>query len=210
MRNRSHTCPADPSLRFPALACVLLLVSAAWVEGVAHAGESTDRADAAAYTRSELQVAVPDIDVITADGRRSSLRAELEVDGPVLVNFIFTSCSAICPVLSTAFAQMQQRMAAGNDRIRLVSISIDPEHDTPRALTAYAQRYRAGPDWRFLTGTVRDSVAAQRAFQVYRGNKMGHVPVTFIRARRGAPWVRIEGLASADALWREYRRAADS
>jgi cytochrome oxidase Cu insertion factor (SCO1/SenC/PrrC family) len=80
-----------------------------------------------------------------------------------VADFVFTRCPDICPVLSTRMASLQEslngKLAAGDAPVRLVSISVDPLHDTPEALAAYADRYHAGPDWLFLTGS-RDAVAA--------------------------------------------------
>jgi protein SCO1 len=132
-----------------------------------------------------------------ADGAWVRLDDEINTDGPVVLNFVFTSCSAICPVQSRIFAELQGR---AGPRLRLVSISIDPLNDTPQRLRDYARGLRAGSGWRFYTGTPDTSAAAQRAFDIYRGNKMNHAPVTFVRARAGAPWQRVDGYASAAQL----------
>ena len=79
---------------------------------------------------------------------------------------------------------------------------------TPAALKAYAGKYGAGPQWQMLTGSLDDSIAVQRAFDVYRGDKMNHQPATFLRAGPGQPWVRLDGFASAADILREYRRIA--
>jgi protein SCO1/2 len=76
-----------------------------------------------------------------------------------IADFVFTRCPDICPVLSSRMAALQDKLAGGDGPVRLVSISVDPLHDTPEALSAYAEHYRAGPDWLFLTGS-RDAVAA--------------------------------------------------
>lgn len=69
-----------------------------------------------------------------------------------IANFIFTRCVTECPVLSSRMAQLQELFAAAAD-LRLVSISVDPEYDTPAVLTQYAQRFHAQPQrWLFLTG----------------------------------------------------------
>lgn len=74
---------------------------------------------------------------------------------PWVADFIFTRCAGICPVLSTGFARLQDRLPA---RTRLVSFSVDPVHDTPEVLRLYADGYGARPDrWLFLTGE-RDSL----------------------------------------------------
>ncbi len=76
-----------------------------------------------------------------------------------VADFVFTRCPDICPVLSARMSSLQEPLATGDDPVRLVSISVDPVHDTPAVLTAYAEHYRVGPHWLFLTGG-RDAVAA--------------------------------------------------
>jgi protein SCO1 len=76
-----------------------------------------------------------------------------------VADFVFTRCPDICPVLSARMSTLQEPLATGDDPIRLVSISVDPVHDTPAVLSAYAGHYRVGPNWLFLTG-ARDMVAA--------------------------------------------------
>ena len=75
-----------------------------------------------------------------------------------IADFVFTRCPDVCPLLSTRMAALQKSLATGDDPVRLVSISVDPAHDTPAVLAEYAERYHAGPGWLFLTGS-RDAVA---------------------------------------------------
>jgi protein SCO1/2 len=157
------------------------------------------------YVRTTASYAIPDVKLLDADGARVPLRSSLD-DKPVILNFIFTSCGAICPVMSNTFSQVQDQLGMERDAVRMVSISIDPEQDTPAALKAYAGKYRAGPQWQMLTGSLDDSIAVQRAFDVYRGDKMSHQPATFLRARPGQPWVRLDGFASAADILREVHR----
>ena len=86
-----------------------------------------------------------------------------------------------------------------------MSISLDPLNDTPEALRAYAAKFGAGPEWRFYTGSVDASAAAQRAFDLFRGDKMNHAAVTLVRPAGGRSWVRLEGFPSADQLVAELR-----
>ena len=151
-------------------------------------------------TRSTADYALPAIDLVRDDGKTASLAAELDDGKPVVLNFVFTTCTTICPMMTQVFARLQERLGPERDRVHMVSISIDPEQDTPARLAAYARKFHAGPQWRFYTGTTEASVAAQRAFDVYRGDKMDHTPVTFLRAAPGRRWVRIDGFASADEL----------
>ena len=83
------------------------------------------------------------------------------LDGRLWVaNFVFTRCAGICPRLSARMARLQQVLEEEplRDEVRLVSFSVDPEHDRPEVLAGYAERYRADPErWVFLTGT-RDEI----------------------------------------------------
>jgi protein SCO1/2 len=159
-----------------------------------------------AYVRSEHAYTVPEVSLISMDGKKISLNSELNSDVPTLLNFIFTSCTAICPVMTSTFSQVQSDLAQSPDDFKMVSISIDPEEDTPEKLKKYANKYQAGTNWDFLTGDLTTILEIQRAFNAYRGNKMNHVPITFMRASKSDPWVRIEGFTSAKDLIGEYQK----
>lgn len=74
---------------------------------------------------------------------------------PWVANFVFTRCSGTCPQLSKSMASLQG--ALGDDSVRLVSFTCDPEYDTPARLAEYAKRYGAnGETWLFVTGAERE------------------------------------------------------
>jgi protein SCO1/2 len=156
-------------------------------------------------TRSTVDVKLPAVELVRDDGKTVSLPQELDDGRPVVLNFVFTSCASICPAMTRILAQLQDRLGPERANVRMASISIDPEQDTPERLTAYAREVHAGPQWRFYTGTAEASVAVQRAMGTFRGDKMDHTPVTFLRASPGSRWVRIDGFASADELARELQ-----
>ena len=152
------------------------------------------------------QYAIPDVKLIREDGVGVSLPAEMNDGRPVVVNFIFTTCGSICPLMSQVFGQFQRRLGADGEHLHLVSISTDPEEDTPVKLRRYAQKFGAREGWNHYTGTLEASQSAQRAFDVYRGDKMSHTPVTLMRAAPGRPWLRIEGFLTPDELLQHYRQ----
>lgn len=173
----------------------------------AHGHEAHNHAQAA--TRAERQVAqyrLPPAQLVRADGATVNFPQALDDGRPVVLNFIYTGCTTVCPVLSHSFAEFQRRIGRERERVHMVSISIDPEEDTPRRLGDYAARFEAGPHWEFYTGSLAASVSLQKAFQAWYGGKMHHRPVTFLRAAPGQPWVRLDGLSSPDELLAEYRR----
>ena len=158
------------------------------------------------YQRSMRSYAVPDVVLTNADGKAVRLRELLATSDPVMLNFIFTTCGAICPVMSKVFSEVPVSLGQQASRLRLVSISIDPENDTPAKLKTYAGTFGAGAHWTFLTGQVEDVKAVQLAFDSYRGDKMSHEPLTLLHSAPDKPWVRIDGFASAKDLAQEYRK----
>jgi protein SCO1/2 len=156
-------------------------------------------------TRSTVNYRIPAITLVRDDGKSVSMLDELNDTRPVVMNFIYTTCSGICPLSSHIFSLLQHKLGAESDRVHLMSISIDPEEDTPARLREYARQYSAGPSWQHYTGTVAASTAAQRAFDVYKGDKMGHTPVTLVRTAPGVAWVRFDGFATADMLLQELQ-----
>ncbi|MCU1276997.1 MAG: electron transport protein SCO1/SenC, partial [bacterium] len=134
-----------------------------------------------AWQRSTVRYRIPDVGLVRADGAAVRARREIDDGKPVILNFVFTTCAAICPLMSQTFAGVQRRLGDDRANVHMISISIDPEEDTPARLVAYAKKLDAGRQWAFYTGTLEASVAMQRAFDAYRGDKMNHVPVTFLR-----------------------------
>ena len=155
-----------------------------------------------------LALAPADVAVVTHEGRQGRLPAVLDSDRTVIVDFIFTSCQAICPVMSATLSQVQRRLGAERDRVQLVSVSIDPETDTPAVLKEYAARFHAAPGWTFVTGPRENIAEIQKSFTNFQRNKMEHVAVYFLRPAHRTEWIRLEGGVTASDLLAEYRRAA--
>jgi protein SCO1/2 len=160
------------------------------------------------YERSVRAYTIPDVVLIDADARPVRLRELLASDDPVMLNFVFTTCSTICPVMVKVFADVPSRLGPAAKNLRMISISIDPENDTPAQLKSYAKNFGTDLKWHFLTGRVEDINNVQRAFGTYSGDKMSHEPLTLIRQPRGKSWLRIDGFANPDDLAREYRKLA--
>jgi protein SCO1/2 len=174
--------------------------------GHAHEEQPAEAATRGRFTRTTANYAPPDVTLRDASGAEVRLASALGHEGPILLQFIFTTCPTICPVMSATFAAAQEKLGPELEEVRMVSITIDPEQDTPARLGEYARRFRAGRQWLFLTGETEKIIAVQKAFDAYRGSKMRHEPLTFLRAAPGAEWVRLDGLMSAAQLFDEYKR----
>lgn len=156
------------------------------------------------YSRSVHDYKIPNVNVVTQDGKKTKFSEVLNHGGPVIVNFIFTSCNAICPIMTAILSKVNATIGSSSPNLRFVSISIDPEHDSPSMLAKYAKKFNASSNWQFLTGDIAEIQQIQRAFDAYRGDKMNHASLTLMRASSTSSWVRIEGIASPDELIREY------
>ena len=170
-----------------------------------HAAHRAAMAKKSDFKVSKQNYDVPDVELIDDSGTRVSLRTLLAGDHPVAVNFIFTTCTTICPVMTATFAQMRKELGSEADRIQLVSITIDPEHDTPSVLSEYARRFDATSGWDFLTGSPADVELVLRNFDAWTGTKTNHRPITLLRSQGDSQWVRLEGLGSGIALAEQAR-----
>lgn len=162
-----------------------------------------------AYEVSTARYATPKISLTDQYGRKVRVDQLLSEDRPMLVQFIFTSCTTICPLMGAVFGGAQEDIAAVAPDYRMVSISIDPEYDTPEKLREFAAKQNARPDWVFLTGTADDITKVTKSFDALNqgDNKMYHQPFTFIRWRKDGEWVRIRGLLSVADLVNEFSSA---
>jgi protein SCO1/2 len=180
--------------------------------GPALAHNSKDHASPAqgasseAYKISAKTYVVPDVVLIDSEAKPINLRELLAAKDPVMVNFIFTTCSAICPVMTKVFSDVPAKLGGQAKHLRMISISLDPERDTPRELKAYAKSFQAAERWKFLTGSTQDIKTVLLAFDSYRGDKMNHEPLTLMRRSPGKTWHRLDGFATPDELVREYRK----
>lgn len=80
---------------------------------------------------------------------------------PTIVNFIFTRCDTVCPITTMKMQRLEDKSRDKRGlAVKLLSISVDPEHDQPAQLAAFAQKYKANPErWRFITGSPADTKA---------------------------------------------------
>jgi protein SCO1/2 len=99
----------------------------------------------------------PNVPLITHEGEAVRFYDDLIKDKAVLINFMYARCGDICPGMTANLRKVQKEFGdrAGRD-IFMYSITLEPEHDTPSALKAYAELFRVGPGWKFLTGKKND------------------------------------------------------
>jgi protein SCO1/2 len=148
---------------------------------------------------------MPDVPLMNQNGDLAHLHNELQREGPVLLDFIFTTCAGICPILSATFSRTADLLGEDTQRTRLWSISIDPDYDTPERLTNYRKQFRANEHWQFFTGPTAAIKSIRQAFNTDSDNKMAHQSLVLLRLENST-WIRFEGNINAEHLAAEVRR----
>ena len=161
------------------------------------------------YKRTVEQYTVPDVILVNQEGKKVHLKKFLDTDKPLMIDFIYGTCTTICPVLSVGYAHFQKKLGAEAAGVQLVSISIDPDNDTPELMHAYLKKYGAQPGWDVFTGKLDNIVEVLTAFDAYVTNKMNHFPLTILRGPGQDNWIRLNGLLSASDLMKEYKKLAE-
>jgi protein SCO1/2 len=158
--------------------------------------------------RSTRAYQIPDVELIDQDAEKVELQSLLSSDKTVVLNFIFASCTTICPVLSAGLAEFRESLGTSAAEVQFVSLTIDPEHDTAEVLKSYSRRFnsgRSGENWTFLTGSRNNVNKVTKAFDAYVSNKMDHRPATYMRAKGSDTWVKMEGFMGISDYETEYR-----
>jgi protein SCO1 len=158
------------------------------------------------YERSVKYYNPPNVTLLNQDGQKVNLRALLDSGKPVIVDFIFTTCTTICPVLTATLASMRSELGDNAGNLQLISVSIDPENDRPERLKEYRARFNGGSDWQFLTGSRDEVGRVLKAFDAFIVDKMSHEPLYLLHGANSDHWVRIKGLVKKADLVKEYRR----
>lgn len=140
--------------------------------------------------------------LVDQNGRRVDLYEDLMKGHTVVINSFFASCTGSCPVMGRTFLLLQSKLGdrVGKDVI-LVSISVDPERDTPAKLKAYAERIGAKPGWYFLTGTKAEVDNALRKIGQFTEMREGHANVIVAGNDRTGLWKKALGVAKAEDVY---------
>lgn len=158
--------PHSPGLTLAACAGVVALTLLA----LAHLTAGFESWTFEAQRRADAdrgKMAWPAMALVTSSGQAWALPAG-GTGQVMLVDFIYTSCPSVCQSLGSEFYQAQQHIRSQASGIRLLSVSIDPQRDSPAALSAYAQRHRAeAPLWAIASpASAEDGQRARRALGV--------------------------------------------
>jgi protein SCO1/2 len=138
---------------------------------------------------------IPDVELTDQDGKPVHVYSDLIRGKRVAMNFVFTTCTTICPPMGANFEQLQKALGDRAD-VRLISVSVDPQTDTPQRLKAWGAKFHAGPGWTLLTGPKEDVEHLLKALGVFTPDRADHSPLVLLGDDRAGRWTRAYGLAS--------------
>ena len=144
--------------------------------------------------RVTLAKPIPDVEVVDHEGRKLRFHSDLIKGKTVVVNAVYTNCTSICPLLGRTFGNLQTSLGdrLGKD-VFLISISRDPEIDTPESLATWRKRYGAKPGWIFVTGrkeAIDEVLVLLTGDKSYRG---GHSAIVLLGDDATGIWLRDYG-----------------
>lgn len=160
-----------------------------------------------AAASSPTTLDVPETTLLDQNGREVRFKSDVLGEKTVAIQFIFTTCRAICPVMGAAFAKLQDRLGErlGKD-ISLVSVSIDPVTDTPARMKQWGEQFDARPGWSLLTGEKGKIENLLKALEATNHN----APVVLLGNLRTGEWVRAyDDITAPDKLYTELINLAD-
>jgi cytochrome oxidase Cu insertion factor (SCO1/SenC/PrrC family) len=197
------------------LSMLLIAVGSA---GVAHAHsvDVADRSDspvpatpsATSAKQRAARMFFSDRKLLTQDGRTVAFYSDVLRDKVVLINFIFTQCTDSCPTQTARLAQVQPLVAHLGQGVSLVSISVDPENDSPAVLREYAARFEAREGWVFLTGAKRDIDDVLRRLQQLAPVREAHTTLFLLGNTRTGRWLKVHPDAPPDEIARQLHLLA--
>ena len=150
---------------------------------------------------SSTVVQLHDRPLLTQDGESVRFATDIIGDRIVVIDFVYTTCTTVCPVLSAIFGQVQDRLGERLGRqVSLVSVSVDPGRDTPQRLKAYADRHQARDGWVWLTGDKTTVDQVLQELGAYTPDFEDHPSMVLVGDGQAGTWVRFFGFPGPDQL----------
>jgi cytochrome oxidase Cu insertion factor (SCO1/SenC/PrrC family) len=151
-----------------------------------------------------------DAALVNQHGERMRLYPDLIRGRTAVISVFFTTCSGVCPAVHRTLQKLQDRLGdrLGKD-VSMISITVDPENDTPSRLLAYAERFKARRGWYFLTGTSDEVSAALKRLGQYVKDPNDHSGLVFAGNDRTGLWKKLFGLADPEEVIKGALSVAD-
>jgi protein SCO1/2 len=144
---------------------------------------------------------IPDVPVIDQNGRKLRFYGDLLKGKTVMINFAFTTCAGVCPPMTANLAKVQEYLGERiGKEINMITITVDPAVDTPQELKKYAEKFKAGPGWYFLTGKKENIDAILSKLGGYVEDKLKHSSVLLIGNIETGEWMKMMAMAKPSQI----------
>ncbi|WP_079227938.1 SCO family protein [Pseudomonas putida] len=176
---------------------------------LAHAGHDHDghAGQPPAAHQEKTSVRFADVPLLNQDGMPVRLEKDLVGERLVVMGFIYTSCTTVCPVVSSIMGKVQQQLGGRvGEEIQLVSISVDPQRDDAKRLQTYARSFQHGPGWSWLTGSQYAITETLKGLGSFSADLSQHPPLILVGDGRTGHWTRYYGFTDPAVLVEEINR----
>ncbi|KHA71917.1 electron transporter SenC [Pseudomonas chlororaphis] len=168
-----------------------------------HAGHKAP----ASSTQEHAQVKFANVPLLDQNGKTVRLEQDLVQGKIVVMSFIYTSCTTVCPVVSSIMGKVQKQLGARvGEEVQLVSISIDPQRDDPKRLQDYARTFQRGPGWSWLTGSPQSINETLKGLGSFSGDLKSHQPLILVGDGDSRHWMRYYGFTDPALLAKEVEK----
>ncbi|MBL4708471.1 MAG: SCO family protein, partial [Flavobacteriales bacterium] len=143
---------------------------------------------------------IPTVELVNQDGEKVDLY-KLVKGKVVAMNFVFTTCTTICPPMGVNFVKLMELMGDHVDKdLVMISVSIDPATDTPERLKSWSEKFKPGPGWNLLTGDKQTVDKLLKQLNIFTPLIEDHAPIILMGKEGEDNWIRTNGLGKPDQL----------
>lgn len=196
---------------FSTLFLILVLLSVAGVCLAQRPGTESQKSSEKGRTPAQTAAGYfPNTILITQDNQKVKFYDDLLKDKLVVINFMFTTCTAICPPMTANLKKVQTLLGERSTEVSLISISVDPLTDTPERLKDYANKFRVQPGWYFLTGDKANVDVVLRKLGGHVADKNEHAALLIIGNVATGEWKKVYALAKPTDIATQINQLLDS
>jgi protein SCO1 len=195
-------------MRIESVVTATMLAGAALFGGIEApaAHDAHHHAAAADANPKAARVTLHDIQLVDVDGQTIRFKSEVVGSRIVVVGFIYTSCTTICPVTSAVLADVQKRLIEKlgqrfGHEVRLITLTVDPATDTSQRLKAYAANFASpAAGWLWLTGAKPQVDRVLTGLGAYAADFTRHSGAVLVGDARSGDWMRFYGIPNPSEI----------
>ena len=147
------------------------------------------------------KVTLPSVPLLNQYGEEVNIKDDVIGERIAVVSFAYTTCTTVCPVVTAIFSQVHEKLnGLMGKEVELVTITVDPNRDTPARLLAYSKKFNADTGWSWLTGAQDNVTTTLTAFGAYTVNFEDHPAMIMVGDAEKNRWYRYYGFSSPDEI----------